>query len=331
MGWMTAWRIARYASVRQDPINLSHQPFFQASTLPDGTQIDPWDKQFPDRAEHFINDAKDSHEAKLKRIQHDREIEKTRQNDDWMPSPQFIGEPLFDEQNSKGQLWEAALEFKTDYDNQPSIDYLNVTQKTMVFKAADRAFRKATYLVLGHDPDAEYDRLKQLATLIYQDTIKPVLDNQYHEPRIKNVFTEIKQVIALYDNQIHDSRAWFMHTEAGISEMLGDYFLFRMIYFGNKWNKLTQVVSLDLELTPNLFEFDLSKNTNDIQVLKHGEEYILKNKKNGQEYIIPNNTISAPTSDFLSEIGALEIANEKMQHEKIMAHISALPNVIKMT
>ncbi|MEQ5125766.1 DUF2235 domain-containing protein [Providencia alcalifaciens] len=331
MGWMTAWRIARYASPRQESINLSHQPFFQASTLPDGAQIDPWDTRFPDRAEYYINEAKENHEAKLKRIQNEREKEKTRHNDNWTPPPQFIGEPLFDEQNSKGQLWEASLEFKTDYDNQPSIDYLNVTRKTMVFKAADRAVRKATYLVLGHDPEAEYARLKQLATLIYQDTVKLVLDNQNDHPRIKNVFTDIKKVIALYDDQIHDSRAWFMHTEAGISEMLGDYFLFRMIYFGNKWNKLTQVVSFDLELTPNLFELDLSKNTNEIQVFKHGEEYILKNNKNGQEYVIPNNAISPPTSDFLSVIGSLEIANEKKHQEKRLAYISSLPNVIRIT
>ena len=331
MGWITAWRIARYASSRQDSINLSHQPFFQASTLPDGAQIDPWDKQFPDRAEYYINEAKDIHEDKLKRIQNERKKEKTRHNDDWTPPPQFIGEPLFDEQNSKGQLWEASLEFKTDYDNQPSIDYLNVTRKTMAFKAADRAVRKASYLVLGHDPEAEYARLKQLATLIYQDTIKPVLDNQNDNPRIRNIFTEIKKVIALYDDQIHDSRAWFMHTEAGISEMLGDYFLFRMIYFGNKWNKLTKVASLDLELTPNLFEFDLSKNANDIEVFKHGEEYVLKNKKSGQEYVIPNNTISASTPDFLSIIGSLEIANERKQQEKFMDYISSLPNVMKFS
>lgn len=200
----------------------------------------------------------------------------------------------------------------------------------MVFKAVDRAVRKVTYLVLGHDPEAEYARLKQLATLIYEDTIKPVLDNQNDNPRIRNVFMEIKKVIALYDDQIHDSRAWFMHTEVGISEMLGDYFLFRMIYFGNKWNKLTQVVSLDLELTPNLFEFDLSKNANDIEVFKCGEEYVLKNRRSGHEYTIPNNTISAPTSDFLFEIGALERLSDKIRHQKSMEYISTLPNIIKV-
>ncbi|WP_321158164.1 hypothetical protein, partial [Providencia stuartii] len=96
-------------------------------------------------------------------------------------------------------------------------------------------------------------------------------------------------------------------------------------------NKLTQVVSLDLELTPNLFEFDLSKNANDIEVFKHGEEYVLKNRNSGHVYTIPNSTISAPTSDFLSEIGALELSSDKIRHEKFMEYVSTLPNVIKLT
>lgn len=331
MGWMTAWRIARYASERQDPMNLSNQPFFQASTYPDGVQVPPWDKQFPEKAEYYINEAKYLHEKKLKNIQHIREIEKTRHSDDWIPPLEFIGEPLFDEKNGRGQLWEASCEFKMDYDNVPSVDYFNVTKKIMLYRNIDRTARKATYLILGHEPDIEYDRLKQLATLIYEDTIKPVLDKKYNDPRVKNVFSTIEQVISLYDNQIHDSRAWFMHTEIGMSEMLGDYFLFRMIYFGHTWNKLTQVINLDLELQPNIFEFDLSKNVNDIQIIKHHNDYILKSNKRTTEYIIPKDQISSPTPDFLSEIGKLETVNINKRNENIKEYISTLPNIIKLT
>ncbi|MCY1442857.1 hypothetical protein D9M71_592450 [compost metagenome] len=40
-------------------------------------------------------------------------------------------------------------------------------------------------------------------------------------------------VVALFDDQIHDSRAWFMHDFLGSREMWAGYFFYRMIYFGN--------------------------------------------------------------------------------------------------
>ena len=40
-------------------------------------------------------------------------------------------------------------------------------------------------------------------------------------------------VVALFDDQIHDSRAWFMHDALGSREMWAGYFFYRMTYFGN--------------------------------------------------------------------------------------------------
>lgn len=45
------------------------------------------------------------------------------------------------------------------------------------------------------------------------------------------------QVRALFDDQIHDSRAWFMHNAFGSREPWGGYFRYRMIYFGDNCNK----------------------------------------------------------------------------------------------
>ncbi|MCY1372428.1 hypothetical protein D9M69_596330 [compost metagenome] len=41
-------------------------------------------------------------------------------------------------------------------------------------------------------------------------------------------------MVALFDDQVHDSRAWFMHDFLGSRELWAGYFFYRMIYFGNK-------------------------------------------------------------------------------------------------
>lgn len=35
---------------------------------------------------------------------------------------------------------------------------------------------------------------------------------------------KVDSLIDLYDNYIHDSRAWFMHSESGVREPFGSYF-----------------------------------------------------------------------------------------------------------
>ncbi|MFP4884479.1 hypothetical protein ACLFLT_24545 [Klebsiella pneumoniae] len=44
-------------------------------------------------------------------------------------------------------------------------------------------------------------------------------------------------VRALFDDQIHDSRAWFMYAALGTREMWTGYFRYRMIYFSERCSK----------------------------------------------------------------------------------------------
>ncbi len=55
---------------------------------------------------------------RIEKIRND-EIAKHRNDKDWFPSGNFIGSPLFDADNARGQLWEAALEFAADYERRP--------------------------------------------------------------------------------------------------------------------------------------------------------------------------------------------------------------------
>ncbi|MHB0333280.1 T6SS phospholipase effector Tle1-like catalytic domain-containing protein, partial [Klebsiella pneumoniae] len=44
-------------------------------------------------------------------------------------------------------------------------------------------------------------------------------------------------VRALFDDQVHDSRAWFMYAALGTREMWTGYFRYRMIYFSERCSK----------------------------------------------------------------------------------------------
>lgn len=59
-----------------------------------------------------------------------------------------------------------------------------------------------------------------------------------------NADTPAGLVRALFDDQLHDSRAWFMHYALGGREPWGGYFRYRMIYFGDKCNKSLSLLTV---------------------------------------------------------------------------------------
>nr|WP_262500111.1 hypothetical protein [Photorhabdus heterorhabditis] len=52
-------------------------------------------------------------------------------------------------------------------------------------------------------------------------------------------------LVALYDNQVHDSRAWFMYSTLDTREPEGGYFRYRVIYFGTMCNKPLSLLTVD--------------------------------------------------------------------------------------
>ena len=52
------------------------------------------------------------------------------------------------------------------------------------------------------------------------------------------------KLVALFDEQVHDSRAWFMNTSAiGPREPFTDYFRYRLVHFDNESNKRLSVLA----------------------------------------------------------------------------------------
>lgn len=86
--------------------------------------------------------------------------------------------------------------------------------------------RDAIYLLNSDDETQDHAAIKaageQRCKLLFRDARgTPSADPQ------------MALLVALFDDQIHDSRAWFMHDALKTREMWAGYFFYRMTYFGN--------------------------------------------------------------------------------------------------
>jgi len=98
--------------------------------------------------------------------------------------------------------------------------------------------KHAVFLINGDDEDAEYEQMKADGNRRYPQLFIDKLGTGIRtQPRA--------DLLALYDEQIHDSRAWFMQSALGGREPWGGYFRYRMIYCGNQTNKNLRLISVE--------------------------------------------------------------------------------------
>ncbi|QCJ70126.1 hypothetical protein C9446_09850 [Providencia heimbachae] len=283
---MTAWRIGRYGSAQSATINLTHLPFFQTSSQHADISAQPYEPAFSHQATEAIITEYNLKDQELAKIAKERKKEQEEQSDldSWVSKN--IGTPMFDATNGRGQLWEASLEFKADYEDHPrpaplidmssrktQAECLRDTQQWIgmaannacaslpkysfpVITAAtakiglqnlDGSIEEIVYAITYQNERGEYEQLKKVSTQLFQDVISPYLLG--HTRRN----SEMDNIIALFDDHIHDSRAWFMHSESGVREPFGGYFLSRMIYFGDHWNKSMTLIVEDKKLVQTAF------------------------------------------------------------------------------
>ncbi|HEP0306858.1 DUF2235 domain-containing protein [Providencia rettgeri] len=244
MAWMTAWRIDRYAKGRY--LGL---PFYQSS------------EEWPIESDSSVKNIKDEkaknsteqkHKIDLQKkakamgkegfsspVTDDRgniithEVIDVETNEKRLEPVDFgfdnlTGPPLFESKRDKTQISEAATEFKHDYDGK-------IRQHTGTFDfPIDTLFKYTMYLLNSDDERLEYDRMKKSGDSIY--------DSGHGFP--VKTSPDLLLVSALFDDQIHDSRAWFMHFELGTREPWAGYFRYRMIYSGNETNKSLSPIAL---------------------------------------------------------------------------------------
>ena len=209
MGWLTAWRIGRYGKN-----TYLTQPF-------------------------YLHQSHDDEDPKVLKINQDAwldEQQKRRRARQQKGGEEIQGLPDYDPKTEQRQSREAAAEFKADYFGW-SRD-LNSWQQLVL----DTIPGHAVYLMRNRDRKAEYEIMKRDGERLFPQLYRDKMGWETHD-KIGRL------VMALFDDQIHDSRAWFMR-ESGVQqrEMWAWYFLYRLIYFGQTTSRDLSLVSLNRQL-----------------------------------------------------------------------------------
>ncbi|WP_343463416.1 DUF2235 domain-containing protein [Pantoea sp.] len=207
IAWITAWRIARYAGG-----SMLTAPFYRRAT---NTGALPAARRA----------AEDARNKKQRAVLKAREEQAANQPADRMDELVLVpGVSEFDPDMAQTQLYEAAKEFGRDYHDGYRIPE-NLAQAVL-----DTVLQPVIFVLNTDDEPGEYRRIKadgdaRMAVLF------PAAGEESNAARPSGL------VRALFDDQVHDSRAWFMHAVLGTREMWGGYFRYRMIYFGEQCNK----------------------------------------------------------------------------------------------
>jgi len=209
VAWLTSWRIGRYAAG-----TYKTQRFYRDAAA-NGLDAD----SDPEVRKAHEQERADKQEA----------TEKARKSDILKaPKDSFIlltqGPKDFDAALGQTQLRQGAEEFREDYQ-----DLRRDSTQTWYYEPL-YALKNTMYLLNTDDEYAEWLRMKTAGEsrlkVLFPDT-----------GEAGNADLPSGQVRALFDDQIHDSRAWFMHNAFGSREPWGGYFRYRMIYFGDNCNK----------------------------------------------------------------------------------------------
>jgi hypothetical protein len=207
IAWITAWRIDRYAKG-----TLVEQRFYQ----------DASDKEALPAARKAAEEVRDKKQQEvIKARQEQMANQPVDQMDDLVLHP---GVKDFDPKMDKPQLFEAAKEFGKDYHDGYRIPE-NLAQAVL-----DTVLQPMIFVLNTDDEPQEYRRMKADG-----DARVAILFPAAGEA--SNAEQPAGLVRALFDDQVHDSRAWFMHAALSSREMWGGYFRYRMIYFSDQCNK----------------------------------------------------------------------------------------------
>ncbi|MEG9443087.1 phospholipase effector Tle1 domain-containing protein, partial [Pantoea brenneri] len=207
IAWITAWRIDRYAKG-----TMLTTPFYERAKDSDA-----------------LTGALESSEAKRElqqgAVRARRQEKIASQPADKMDELVLeAGVKDFDPDIAKTQLKQAAKEFGEDYRQQ----FRSPTSIGQLVLAVIP--RNSIFLLNIDDGPREYALIKASAETKVATLFPP-------PGEASNADTPAGLVRALFDDQVHDSRAWFMQYTLGTREPWGGYFLYRMIYFSNKCNK----------------------------------------------------------------------------------------------
>ncbi|QOD81306.1 T6SS phospholipase effector Tle1-like catalytic domain-containing protein [Chromobacterium haemolyticum] len=124
-------------------------------------------------------------------------------------------EPVIDQQ----QLEHGAKDFRKDYVPEWQ---LSGDPSSIIDGVLDLALGGTVYLLNSDDEAAEYASIRESG-----------------QAKEKTLFgqRELRDLVLLYDEHIHDSRAWFIYSTLGTREPWTDYFRYRTVFYDDESNK----------------------------------------------------------------------------------------------
>lgn len=194
--WITGWRIGRYVNDREgNNDSYKRQPYFTKAN-----EVTAY-KESVDR---------EAYEKKLANLPSER-----------LKNPALPGPRIYEPTIDQTQLSQAATEFKSDY--------LGQKRKQTDWKGTtfDVVLRDAVYLLNQNDERQDHDRIAKEGKVRHDELFRDTQGTPSNDP-------DTALLVALFDDQIHDSRAWFMYDTLKSREMWAGYFFYRMTYFGNE-------------------------------------------------------------------------------------------------
>ncbi|MEB7543533.1 T6SS phospholipase effector Tle1-like catalytic domain-containing protein [Enterobacter huaxiensis] len=210
MGWMTAWRISRYAGGTYKTQRFYVDSAANGLDKDSDPLVRKQSEEARKEAQKKVDDARKADIAKHK------------------PEEGFLmlppGPKDFDAALGQTQLRQAAEEFREDYRGLSRSGTGN-----WLFTAVD-SMSNAVFLLNNDNEYGEWLSMKTAG----DDRVKVLFPAT---GEASNATEPGGLVRALFDDQVHDSRAWFMHNAFGSREPWGSYFLYRMIYFGSRSSK----------------------------------------------------------------------------------------------
>ncbi|ROP61538.1 putative alpha/beta hydrolase family protein DUF2235 [Enterobacter sp. BIGb0383] len=213
MAWMTAWRIGRFANG-----SYQQQPFYQAAEWNSG----------------------DAGPGKREASENKRNDEQKKREDARRTVPDTPGVPIFEPALDQQQLLQGANEFRADYESLLPFMVGMTRENTGGFQqiVLEGGLGRLAYIYDPDDQAAEYKKMKKagdsLTGKLFKDKYGTATDDKNYA-----------QICALYDDHIHDSRAWFMHSTLGFREMWAGYFRYRTIYSGDYSNKGASLLTIE--------------------------------------------------------------------------------------
>ncbi|MFI8376629.1 T6SS phospholipase effector Tle1-like catalytic domain-containing protein [Pseudomonas helleri] len=240
-GLITGWRINRYASYWfEDLAAFSHVSGKYPGESPDMTA----EEREAFKALHGMQLAEDqaarsgqplpewSDSERAARTQHEQTKRAFEQRIGASTRIAINTAKTFEPALDHAQLRAAMNEFRRDY-----LAEWQLPENSEMFslgRFVNMAAGGLVYLTNEEDEAQQYVALRRAGNRAYKRLFTE--DNKTRDD-------EAKQLLTLFDDYVHDSRAWFMHSSLGEREPFSDYFRYRTIFFDDESNKALSLLA----------------------------------------------------------------------------------------